>query len=202
MGKSNQFWMRGRLSAISLAAGLGVLAAAPAFAQSTAPGPAPAANSGSIWQRSQLLGDMGGLRTALGGHGVTLNFNDSENLLDNAAGGVKTGATMQGVTTGTLEIDTGKAFGLPGGTFHVTGLQLHGQALSGPYLDNLQAANGNEGENGTRLWELWYDQSFAQGLVDIKLGQQSIDNEFMGSSTYSGAVRQHAHGRLAAGAVR
>ena len=106
-------------------------------------------------------------------------------MLGNLAGGVKQGATMQGVTTGTLEIDTGKAFGLQGGTFHVSGLQIHGQSLSGPYLDNLQAANGNEAEDTTRLWELWYDQAFLGGKFDIKVGQQSIDNEFM-VSQYSG----------------
>lgn len=173
MGKSNRFWMRGRLSAISLAAA-GVFGVAPAFAQSTA--------SNNFWQRDELLGDMGGLRTVLGDHGVTLGINDSENLLGNVSGGVKNGWTMQGVTTMSLDVDTQKALGLAGGTFHISALQIHGQPLSGPYLDNLQAANGNEGENGTRLWELWYDQSFAKGMVDFKIGQQSIDNEFMGST--------------------
>ena len=146
---------------------------------------APAASSDDFWSRSNLLGDMGGLRTALGKYGVTLSITDSENLLGNLAGGVKQGATMQGVTTGTLEIDTGKAFGLRGGTFHVSGLQIHGQPLSGPYLDNLQGANGNEAEDTTRLWELWYDQAFLGGKFDIKIGQQSIDNEFI-VSQYSG----------------
>jgi porin len=132
-----------------------------------------------------LLGDMGGLRTTLGNYGITLGITDSENLLGNLAGGIKQGATMQGVTTGTLEIDTGKAFNLQGGTFHITALQLHGQPLTGPYLDDLQAANGNEGEDGTRLWEMWYDQAFDNSQADIKIGQQSIDNEFI-LSQYSG----------------
>jgi porin len=128
-----------------------------------------------------LLGAWGGLKPALAAHGVTLDISDSENLLGNVMGGVKTGATMQGVTTMTLEVDTGKAFGLQGGTFHVSALQLHGQPLSGPYLATIQAANGNEGENATRLWELWYDQATPDGRFDLKLGRQSIDNEFMGS---------------------
>jgi porin len=132
-----------------------------------------------------LLGDMGGLRTVLGTYGITLDVTDSENLLGNLAGGVKTGATLQGVTTGTLEIDTGKAFGLQGGTFHVTGLQIHGRSLSPYYLDDLQAANGNEAEDTTRLWEFWYDQGFDYGKMDVKVGQQSIDNEFI-VSKYSG----------------
>jgi porin len=143
---------------------------ATAWAQSATPG---------------LLGEAGGIRTDLSAHGVTLGLTDSENLLGSIAGGIKHGATMQGVTTGTLEVDTGKAFGLQGGTFHITALQIHGQPLTPAYLGTLQAANGNEAEDTTRLWELWYDQTipFAQG--DLKIGQQSIDNEFI-VSQYSG----------------
>jgi porin len=146
------------------AAGLVLAGALPAAAQS--------ANSG-------LLGSAAGLRPALASAGITVNIQDSENLLGALSGGVRHGATMQGVTTGTLEVDTGKAFGLAGGTIHVSGLQIHGRSLSPFYLDDLQAANGNEGDDATRLWELWYDQSFAGG--DIKIGQQSIDNEFISS---------------------
>jgi porin len=176
MGKSNKFWMNGRLSAISLTAAFSVLGLAPAMAQS---------DSGSIWQRSNLLGTIGGLRTVLGDYGITLDINDSENLLGNTLGGVKEGATMQGVTTATLQVNTAEAFGLQGGTFNVSMLQIHGQPLTGPYLDSLQAANGNEAEDGTRLWEIWYDQAFDYTRADIKIGQQSIDNEFM-VSQYSG----------------
>jgi porin len=176
MGKSNRDWMRGSLSTISLAAIFGVLGAAPATAQS---------ETGPILQRSNLLGNIGGLRTALGDYGITLGITDSENLLGNTLGGVKQGATMQGVTTGTLEVNTAEAFGWQGGTFHITALQIHGQPLTPSYLDNLQAANGNEAEDTTRLWELWYDQAFDYSRADIKIGQQSIDNEFI-VSKYSG----------------
>jgi porin len=126
-----------------------------------------------------LLGGMGGIHTVLGNYGITLNVTDSENLLGNLAGGVKQGATLQGVATGTMEVDTGKAFGVQGGTFHITALQIHGRSLTPYYLDDLQAANGNEAEDTTRLWELWYDQAFDYGNADLKLGQQSIDNEFI-----------------------
>jgi porin len=161
VGKSDKFRIRVSLSAVSLAAS-GILGTAPAMAQSAG-----------------LLGEMGGLRTVLGNYGITLGITDSENLLGNLSGGVKQGATMQGVTTATLEMDTGKAFGWQGGTLHISALQLHGQPLSEPYLDSLQAANGNEGEDGTRLWELWVDQTLDYSRADIKIGQQSIDNEFM-----------------------
>jgi porin len=167
MGKSKRVWLRRGLSTLSMLAAYQIL---PASAQT--------ANSG-------LLGDMGGLRTILGKEGVTLGITDSENLLANVSGGVKQGATMQGVTTATLDVDTEKAFRLQGGTFHASALQIHGQSLSPSYLDDLQTANGNEAENATRLWELWYDQAFDESRADVKIGQQSIDNEFL-VSQYSG----------------
>ncbi len=167
MEKSNRVWMRGGLSAVSMLLLAGIT---PAGAQD--------ANTG-------LLGDMGGLRTNLGKYGVSFSANDSENLLGNFAGGVRYGTTLEGVLTLGLDVDTGKAFGLQGGSFHVSALQIHGHSLSSNYLDNLNAANGNEAENATRLWEMWYDQQFLNDKFDIKIGQQSIDNEFM-VSTNSG----------------
>lgn len=106
----------------------------PAVARSTA----PATPSDDFWSRSNRLGDVGGLRTVLGKCGVTLNIIDNENLPGNRSGGVKQCATLQGVTTATVATDTGKAFGLQGGTFHISALQIHRQSPSGPYLHNLR----------------------------------------------------------------
>ncbi len=143
------------------------------------PAPAAAQTLGDIWAQSTLLGNAGGIRPALATHGVTLTLQDTENLLGDVSGGIKQGATMQGVTTATLQVDTAKAFGWQGGTFNVSALQIHGRNFTPAYLDDLQAANGTEAQDSTRLWELWYDQSFAGGNEDVKIGQESIDQEFM-----------------------
>ncbi len=37
---------------------------------------------------------------------MTLGIQDAENLPGNVSGGVRQGATMQGVTTATLQLDT------------------------------------------------------------------------------------------------
>jgi porin len=150
----------------------GLMLAGPALAQSQP------ANS-NIWTRATLLGDMGGLRTVLGNYGITLGVQDTETLLGNVSGGMKQGATMEGLTTVTLQMDTGKAFGLPNGTIDVSALQIHGRSLSPYYLDDVQTANSTEAEDATSLWELWYDQAFDNGAFDIKVGQQSIDQEFI-----------------------
>ena len=142
------------------------------------PSPSPTAPTG-LWERSNLLGNMFGLRTLLGNYGITLNLTDIEEVVGNTQGGIRQGATYDALTTLVIELDTMKAFGWAGGTFHTSGLQIRGHDLSQFYLDNLQTASGIEADDTTRLWELWYDQSLLNNKADVKIGLQSIDQEFL-----------------------
>lgn len=135
-----------------------------------------------VWTRSTLLGDMYGLRSYLGKYGVSLQATETSEYLGNVRGGLKTGGTYDGLTTVTLGVDTSKALGIEGGQFNVSALQIHGRNLSEHNLGTLNTASGIEADDTTRLWELWYQQSFLNKRVDVKVGQQSIDQEFMVSS--------------------
>jgi len=137
--------------------------------------------TGGIWQQSQLLGNAWGARSWLGQYGVTVNLQEVSEMLGNTSGGVKQTADYDGLTTLTMQLDTGKAFGWDGGTFNASGLDVHGTNLSANNLYTLQTASGIEADNGLRLWELWYDQGFFDSTADIKLGQQSLDQEFITS---------------------
>ncbi|MFM0484844.1 carbohydrate porin [Paraburkholderia strydomiana] len=139
---------------------------------------APPAPTG-FWDRATLFGEMGGLRPWLGDHGVTLSLQETSEYLNNLSGGVKRGGAYDGLTQLGVVVDTQKAFGLPGGTFNVSALQIHGTNLSQRNLLTLQSASGIEADDTTRLWELWYQQSLLSGKVDVKVGQQSLDQEFM-----------------------
>jgi porin len=143
--------------------------------QATQPPPAPT----GIWERSNLLGDMGGLRTFLGNYGVTFALQETSEYMNNLSGGTRRGGAYDGVTQVGIGVDTQKAFGLPGGTFNVSAFQIHGSNLTEQNLQTLQFATGVEADNSTRLWELWYQQAFLGGKVDVKVGQQSLDQEFM-----------------------
>jgi porin len=138
------------------------------------PDQAPPAPSG-FWERSNLLGDMGGLRPWLGNYGVTFGLQETSEYLNNLSGGTRRGGAYDGLTQFGLGVDTQKAFGLPGGIFNVSGLQIHGTSLTSRDLQTLQAASGIEADAATRLWELWYQQSLLGGKVDVKIGQQSLD---------------------------
>ena len=136
-----------------------------------------------VWNRGNLLGDIGGLRPWLGKYGVTFGLTETSEYLYNARGGLNTGGTYDGLTTATVQVDTKKAFGLPGGLFNVSALNIHGQNLSADNLGTLNTASGIEAQDTTRLWELWYQQSFLNNKMDVKVGQQSIDQEFIGSQS-------------------
>ncbi|KND60343.1 Carbohydrate-selective porin [Candidatus Burkholderia verschuerenii] len=133
----------------------------------------------SLWTRDTMLGDMGGVRPWLGQYGVTFQLTETSEYLANVRGGLDRGGAYDGVTTATLGLDTEKAFGLKGGQFNISALQIHGTNLSTRKLGTLNTASGIEADATTRLWEMWYQQSFLDKRVDVKIGQQSIDQEFI-----------------------
>lgn len=134
-----------------------------------------------FWTRDTLLGDIGGLRPWLGQYGVTFALTETSEYLANLRGGLGRGGAYDGLTTATLQLDTSKALGIPGGLFNVSGLQIHGTDVSARYLGTLNTASGIVAQPSTRLWELWYQQSFLGDKVDVRIGQQSLDQEFITS---------------------
>ncbi|MEW6339951.1 MAG: carbohydrate porin [Pseudomonadota bacterium] len=137
------------------------------------------------WARGNLLGDIYGLRPWLNKYGITFGLSEISEVLGNVRGGLARGATYDGLTEMSVGLDTQKAFGLYGGTFNVSALNIHGRDLSQYYLGTLNTASGIEAQDTTRLWELWYQQALLNNKLDIKVGQQSIDQEFI-VSQYAG----------------
>jgi porin len=173
-----------------------LLASAPAFA---APPPisVPISSTGAangqsndfasflenLKRSNYMLGDMFGLRTWLSKYGMSLAIQETSEILGNATGGTRKGAQYDGLTQIVFQMDTNRAFGWYGGLLNVSALQIHGQDLSADNLGTLQTGSGIEADRGTRLWEMWYDQKFLEeDRLDIKVGQQSVDQEFIVSA--------------------
>jgi porin len=134
----------------------------------------------SLNRTNYMLGDLFGVRTQLSKIGVSLAIQETSEVLGNVTGGTKRGAEYDGLTQVILQMDTQRAFGWYGGLFNVSALQIHGRNLSAENLDTLQTASGIEGDRSTRLWEAWYDQKLLpEDRLDIKVGQQSVDQEFI-----------------------
>ena len=134
----------------------------------------------SLYRTNYLLGNMAGLRPFLSEYGISFALQETSEVLGNATGGVRQGFEYDGLTQMLLQMDTQRAFGWYGGTFNASALQIHGRNLSADNLDTLQTASGIEADRATRLWELWYQQKLLEeDRLDVKIGQQSLDQEFM-----------------------
>ncbi len=137
--------------------------------------------AGDLSTRSNLLGDIGGLRPALDRYGVSFGLSETTEVPGNPTGGSRRSAIVEGLTQMGIGVDTQKAFGLDGGIFNISAFQIHGHGLSGENIHNLNVISSIEADPTTRLNELWYQQSFLDGKVDVKIGQQSADLEFITS---------------------
>ncbi len=164
--------------------GLSFRAQAPVQAPPTAasaPAPASPGPWGVLsgdWQNANLLGDIGGLRPALAQYGLSVQLYEEAETFGNLTGGVRQGFEVNGVTTAQVQLDTKPLFGLQGGIVSVSGFHIWGGDLSESNLLNLQTVSGLEAPASLRLWELWYQQNFGERF-DVKIGEQSLDNEFM-----------------------
>jgi porin len=148
-----------------------------------APTPAPASTSpwgvlSGDWQNANLLGDIGGLRPSLAKYGLTLQLYEEAETFGNLTGGIRQGFEVNGVTTVQAQLDAKPLFGLAGGILSVSGFHIWGGDLSASNLLNLQTVSGLETYASIRLWELWYQQNLGERF-DVKIGEQSLDNEFM-----------------------
>jgi porin len=134
-----------------------------------------------FWTRSNLLGDMAGLKPLIQPYGLQLNITETSEVLGNPTGGIRQGAIYEGVTDLNLGWDLRTAFDWRG-VFFARAYQIHGRGLSANDLDNLNTASGLEADRTTRLFELWYEHHFGDWLR-IRVGEQSAGQEFIISPT-------------------
>jgi porin len=156
--------------------------AAPTTGENPLPGQigaAPTTAPTGLWERSNLLGDVDGLRPLLDTHGIEFGLTETDEVFGNPTGGIKQGTIYEGGLEMSLGVDLGKAIGLQGGIFSVSAWQIRGHGLSLNNIDNLQTVSNIEALPSTRLFELWYQQSFLGGKFDVRIGQLAADQEFM-----------------------
>ena len=120
-----------------------------------------------LWERDRLTGDWGGLRTALEARGITLGLTDTSEVMGNVSGGTKQGAVFDGKTEIDLEVDLEKLAGWTGGRFKVSAYQIHGRGLSADNIGNLLTVSNIEAVRGTRLADLYLEQSLFELATDL-----------------------------------
>lgn len=124
------------------------------------------------------LADPGGVRRALGAHGIVLGANYVGEVLGNTSGGIKQGTHYDGLLELYTDIDMETLIGWRGLSFHASGFQIHGTSITGENLGSLVAVSNIEAFPSTRLFELWFEQKLLDDALSIRVGQIAADAEF------------------------
>jgi porin len=167
---------------VAVAGVLGMFWQNVAAAQAVIPATLPAHASVGLMSQPTLLGDAGGVRPSLASWGVSVGMQDSVELFGNASGGLHRGIAYDGVLQVSLGIDFANVLGWTGTTFNVSAYQISGRNFSADNLASLQTASGLEASRATRLWEIWLQQALSGGKLSVRVGQQSLDQEFIVSA--------------------
>lgn len=172
-----------RLSTALTAMILSMLLAAPALADEE---PArhrdadPIARQHGADAPKTLTGEWGGLRTRLRDEGVDLTAGYVSETAWNVSGGARERIRETGQFAFGATLDTEQLIGLKGGEFQTTVTYRRGKDLGAAAgLGVLQQVQEVYGRGQTwRLTQFWYQQTLADGHVDIKLGRLTQGEDF------------------------
>ena len=142
------------------------------------PSSQPEAASG-LWEQDTLTGDWNGLRTRLQDSGITFGLQEQSEVWGNLIGGLRRGATYDGLTTASLRLDLAELAGWSGATFFVDAVQIHGRGPSGNLVGNMQLVSNVEATRDTKLYDLWLEQNLLNGRLNIRIGQEGANDEMM-----------------------
>src|ERR1043165_3766389 len=119
----------------------------------------------------------------LANKGLNLGATYIADNIGNISGGVARGAINFGRLDLSVDADLEKLVGWTGGRFYANGFEIYGRGLSRNYIHNLATISEIEALPDTRLYNAYFEQSFFNGALNIRAGQQAADVEFFDSQT-------------------
>jgi porin len=154
--------------------------------QAPADEPPPAKEQPDFWHRDTLTGDWGGLRTELQDQGIAFSAAYTGEVFANVQGGIKRGASYDGLFLPQIDIDLDKLMGWHGASFRVSMIQAHGPSMTEGWVGNLMNVSGVVAvPPATRLYNLWLQQNLFDDVLSVRAGLMNVDAEFMTSLTAS-----------------
>ena len=103
--------------------------------------------------------------------------------ITNVSGGTGRGAIHFGRFDFSVDADLEKLVGWTGGRFFANTLGIYGRGLSRNYVHNLATISEIEALPEARLYNAYFEQSFYNNALNIRVGQQAADVEFFDSET-------------------
>ncbi|MCW5890349.1 MAG: carbohydrate porin [bacterium] len=128
--------------------------------------------------RATLLGDPGGVRSALEHRGIEVEASTIVEALGNPAGGRRQGFTAVTSNGIDLALDLERLAGARGLSFHLSGAWRTGQSLSGKYIGNVFTVQQEFGNETIRLYALALEQSLWSDRLNVVAGRLGVGDDF------------------------
>jgi porin len=122
--------------------------------------------------------DFSGTRKSLAESGIGIGGFYAAETFGNPSGGIKPGATYDGVLELHLDGDMKKMGLWKGLCFYANGYQIHGHSIAAENIGSLATVSNLEATPATRLYELWLEQSMFNERVWVRFGQLAADGDF------------------------
>jgi carbohydrate-selective porin OprB len=149
------------------------------------------------YERSQLSGDWGGLRTSLEENGIEPFLYYDSIAGANVSGGIQQDDQFTGQVYAGLLLDFDEIFGWDATTGKISMVNRHGNGVSGSVGGIYDPMTINGGADGqvTWLYEVWVEKVFGENLA-IKFGRSSMDEDFANSDLYRYSLSTSINGPI------
>jgi porin len=104
-------------------------------------------------------------------------------FIGNVSGGTSRGFIHLGRFEFSVDADLDKLVGWTGGRFFANTYEIYGRGLTRNYIHNLATISESEALPDARLYNAYFEQSFYNNALNIRIGQQAADVEFFDSET-------------------
>ena len=104
-------------------------------------------------------------------------------FIGNVSGGTSRGFIHLGRFDLSVDANLEKLVGWTGGRFFANTYDIYGRGLTRNYIHNLATISESEALPDTRLYNAYFEQSFYNNALNIRVGQQAADVEFFDSET-------------------
>jgi porin len=166
---------------MSSSSGLAVVAVYFACAMATTAAQAGAKDeSAAEWLAPKWFNEW---HDGLAAKGLNFSVTYIGDTITNVSGGTGRGAIHFGRFDFSVDADLEKLLGWTGGRFFANAFETYGRGLTRNYLHNLATISEIEALPEARLYNAYFEQSFYNNALSIRVGQQAADVEFFDSQT-------------------
>ncbi|WP_373510727.1 carbohydrate porin [Thiocapsa sp.] len=161
------------------------------------PPSSPSDASGGWLNGDYLTGDWGGKRTELAAKGFDFFAYYNAIVASNVGGGIRQGTALAGDLYMGMTVDLGKAAGLDGWTFNLSGIDRAGASIDedvGSIYSVMQLVGGQT----YFLYNLSLEKSWADGQYALKFGRITATDDFAGSPFYGYYLSNSFNGQIRA----